>query len=63
MNEVLLQFETLAGLAGFSKLLGQRGYVMVVRELTLRCLLNDFELQAALPQYHARLLTANRAAA
>jgi hypothetical protein len=63
MKPVLLQFETLSDLAAFSKSVNDRGYVAIVKDLTLQINLTDAEQQVALQQHGARLLPFNRVAA
>ena len=63
MKTVLLQFNLLFDLATFSKTVSDRGYLISVKDLTIRCCLTDAELQTALRQYHARILPLNKAAA
>lgn len=63
MKEAILQFDTLPELAGFSKLVRDRGYVIVIKDLTLRCQLDNAELAIALQQYGARLMSLNKVAA
>jgi hypothetical protein len=63
MKPVFLQFDSISVLAGFSKGVNDRGYVIVIKDLTLQIRLTDAELQVALRQYCARLLPVNRAAA
>ena len=63
MKPVFLQFDSLLALAGFSKSVNDRGYVIIIKDLTLQTRLTDAELQVALQQYDAKLLPVNRAAA
>jgi hypothetical protein len=63
MKQMFLQFDSLSSLAAFSKTVNNRGYVLIVKDLTLQCGLTDTELQTAQQQYGARLLPYNRAAA
>lgn len=63
MKPVLLLFDSLSALTGFSKTVNDRGYVAIVKDLTLQTNLTDAELQIALQQYGAKLLPFNRAAA
>jgi hypothetical protein len=63
MKQVFLQFDLLASVAAFSKKVSDRGYVLIVKDLTLQCRLTDDELQLALEQYGAKLLSINRVAA
>jgi hypothetical protein len=63
MKTVILQFETLRELAGFGKLVTDRGYVMVIKDLVLQCSLSDQEIQTAVNEFNARILPQNRLAA
>ena len=63
MKPVFLQFDQLSALAGFWKGVNDRGYVIIVKDLTLQTRLTETELQLALQQYGATLLPLNRAAA
>ena len=63
MKPVFLQFDSLAALAAFWKGVQDRGYVIVVKDLTMQVSLTAAELQLALHQHSATLLPLNRAAA
>jgi hypothetical protein len=63
MKTVILPFETLRELAGFGKLVTDRGYVMVIKDLVLQCSLSDQEIQTAVSEFNARILPQNRLAA
>jgi hypothetical protein len=63
MKQVFLQFDSLPSLAAFSKSVSDRGYVLVIKDLTLQCKLSDTELQTAVQQYGAKLRPVSRAAA
>lgn len=63
MKPVLLQFESLTSLALFSKEVNDRGYVLIVKDLTLQISLTNAECQKAVEQYGAKLSWVNRAAA
>ena len=63
MKQMFLQFDSLSSLAAFSKTVNNRGYVLIVKDLTLQCGLTEAELQVAQQQHGARLLPFNRVAA
>lgn len=56
MKVTLLQFDSLAELAAFWKQVNNRGYLIIVKDLTLRCALTNEELSVALSVYHAKQL-------
>jgi hypothetical protein len=62
MKTALLQFNSLAELAAFWKQVNDRGFVMVIKDLTLKCNLTDAEL-AQVQQNGGRQLPVARAAA
>lgn len=63
METALLQFHSLEELAVFWNQVNDRGYVLVIKDLTLKCVLNDAELRHALQQFGAKQLPFTRAAA
>jgi hypothetical protein len=63
MKTVFLQFDLLADLAAFSKTVNDRGYVIIIKDLMLQCGLTDTELETALKQHSARLVSVRKVAA
>ena len=60
---LLLQFDSLLALAQFAKGVSDRGYVLVVKDLTLQVQLTEAELETAAQQFGAKLLPFNKLAA